>query len=76
MNTAHPNSSQAPHQAKTALYLTHSTIPNVFTKKERKKNNNNNNTRMQSIVATGFVHFVFHEMSECSLMEYQNAHLF
>ncbi len=32
MYCAHPNSSQAPHQAKTALYLTHSIIPNVFTK--------------------------------------------
>jgi hypothetical protein len=47
MYGAHPNSSQAPHQAKAALYLTQSIIPNVFTKgKEGKKNINNNNTRM------------------------------
>ncbi len=68
MYRAHPNSSQAPHQAKIALYLTHSIIPSVFTKgKEGKKNINNNNTRMR-IVSTGLVHFVSHEMSECSIL--------
>jgi hypothetical protein len=30
MYGAHPNSSQAPHQAKTALYLTHSIITKCF----------------------------------------------
>jgi hypothetical protein len=56
MYGAHPNSSQAPHQAKTALYILDRFHynKNVFTNgKERKKkninnNNSNNNTRMQS----------------------------
>jgi hypothetical protein len=68
MNRAHPSSS--PGKNSPVLDTFHYT--KCFHQRKGKEEKHQQQQHQNAvIVATGFVHFVSHEMNECSLMEYQ-----